>query len=374
VPVVGSDEEFKALVESLCVSGDKRRFGIVLERLRDDLVEGWHSIGGFGPEDDPSLVATTVPERVTRVRDHKTNVFIPAMQRLVAAAIYIVKNSGPSEFLVMVVQLLEEIYESANRLSNLLWLSPRGLMSASSTEHVSHTVPAIESLVALHLVGAYISKRRRFEYLRTLLRVVVRPISVDGEPGSPKPMAFWPLRLGWGEPQALRFRDGRIKVCAERVMRDPALVKVFGSESAATEALCEYEFLLELNSYLAVDTQRTPETVAFMKKYYAGVDFTFWPSLIAFPLENVAQLALKLLAAITGRNPEVLKDVLFEENLAPFLVNDNGVIFLKLLRQLDNSRNTLQMELRRFHFGTAWPKAIAEGIAGLDDQRAQRSG
>jgi hypothetical protein len=374
VPVASSDEEFKALIESLCVSGDRRRFGIVLERLRDDLVEGWHSIGAFGPENDPNLVSSTLPERVSRVRDHKTNVFIPAIQRLVAAAIYVVKNAGPVDFVGMVMQLLDEIYESAGRLSNLLWLSPRGLMSASSTEHVSHTVPALESLIALHLIGAYIAKRRRFEYLRTLLRMVVRPVGVDGGTPTAHPMAFWPLRSGWGEPQALRFRDGRIKVCAERVKGDPALIKTFGSETAATEALCEYEFLLELNSYLAVDTENTSETVAFMKKHYPNIDFSFWASLVAFPLENVAQLAMKLLAAVNERNVAVLKEVLFEEHLAPFLVKDGNEIFLKLLRQLDNDRNRLLMELRRFHFGTSWPKEIAQGLEGLGNARAQRSG
>lgn len=373
VPVASSDEEFKLLIEGLCVSDDRRRFGILLERLRDDLVEGWHSIGAFGPEDDATLVSTSLPERVTRVRDHKTNVFIPAMQRLIAAAIYVVKNGGSAELLAMVIQLLDEIYNTSGRLSNLLWLSPRGLMSASSAEHVSHTVPAFESLIAIHLIGAYIAKRGRFEYLRGVLRIVVSATGVDGDPGPAQPMAFWPLRSGRGEPQALRFRDGRIKVCAERVRLDPALAKVFGSETAATEALCEYEFLLELNSYLAVDTERTPETAAFMKKYHTGIEFGFWPSLIAFPLQNISRLALRLLTAIKGRNLEALQEVLFEEGLGQFLINDGGVIFLRLLRQLENDRARLLMELHQFHFGTPWPKEITAGLKALGDQGSQLS-
>jgi hypothetical protein len=62
----------------------------LLEGLRDDLVEGWHMIDAFGPKDLPGIQSAFL-ERTAQVRDHKTNVFLPAMQKLTSAAIYVTK-------------------------------------------------------------------------------------------------------------------------------------------------------------------------------------------------------------------------------------------------------------------------------------------
>jgi hypothetical protein len=364
VPSFGTDEEFRALIESLCISRDRARFLVLLEGLRDDLIEAWYSIGAFGPADEITQIQASATERVARVRDHKTNVFMPAMQRLTSAAIYVVKNSGPSDFLAMVVQLLEEAYETTNRLrvSYLGWLSPRGLMPAAATEHISYTVPALESLVSLYLIGAYVVKRRKFEYFPILLRRVVLPVGADSTPDFSQPMAFWPLRSGWGEPTSLQYRDGRIKLCAERAQNDPTFLKLFGSGLGATEALCQYELLLELNSYLAIDQKRTAKSVAFMKNLYPSIHFEFWPSLIAFPLENITGIALSIFTAIQQKNASFLKPLLFDENLAGILCGEGEEIFLSLLRQLQSDKGQLEFELRRFNFGPSWPKELADAL------------
>jgi hypothetical protein len=196
LPNFGTDEDYRALMESLCISKDRGRFLLMLERLRDDLIEDWHSIDAFESTDDLGMVQTSVPESVKRVSDHKMNVFLPAMQKLTSAAIYTVKNGGPGEFLTMTAELLEEVYDTTDRFrfSYLCWLHPRGLMPTSGTEHVSHTVPAFESLISLHLIGAYIVKRKRFEYLPEILRRVVRPAGREGTPDLSQPFTFWPLR------------------------------------------------------------------------------------------------------------------------------------------------------------------------------------
>ena len=174
LPSFGTDEDYRALMESLCISKD-RGIILLLERLRDDLIEDWHSIDAFGSTGDLAS-GQALQENVAKVSDHKRNIFLPAMQKLTSAAIYTVKNGGPAEFLIMTVGVLEEVYNTTNRFrsSYLCWLHPRGLMPTSSTEHVSHTVPAFESLVSLHLIGAYIVKRKRFEYMPNILRRVVQ--------------------------------------------------------------------------------------------------------------------------------------------------------------------------------------------------------
>jgi hypothetical protein len=286
LPSFSTDEEHRALIESLCVSKDRGRFLLLLERLRDDLVENWYSIDAFS--DDVAQLQAELPERATRVSEHKTNVFLPAMQRLTSAAIFTVKNGGPHEFLEMAVDLLEEVHETTNRLRRgyLCWLHPRGLMAASSAPHVSHTVPAFESMVSLHLIAAYVVKRRKLEYLPLILRRVVREAGGDLIPDSSRPFAFWPLRGGWGEPALLRQPGGRIKLCVERALSDPVLLRLFGSGTTATESLCQYELLLELSSYLALEEKRTPDSVAWQVNGFPGFP-TDWPKEIIDAIKKV---------------------------------------------------------------------------------------
>jgi hypothetical protein len=364
VPSFGTDEEYRALIESLCASKDRGRYGLLLERLRDDLIEEWYSIDAFA-DDDVTQLQGALPERAVRVRNHKTNVFLPAMQRLTTAAIYTTKNEGPLEFLAMAVQLLEDVYETTNRLRHgyLGSLHLRGRASASSAEHVSHTIPALESLVSLHLIGAYIAKRRRFGYLPIILRRLVREAGGDMTPELTRPLAFWPLRGGWGEPATLRQPDGRIQLCAERATSDPALLKLFGSEAGAIESLCQYELLLQLNCYLTLEEGHTPETVAHVKKTYPEVDFRFFPSFVTFPLTNITDVALRILRELKRRNEAFVKPLMFDDFLAVFLRNGGEDMFARYLQYVEHAKRSVAWQVNGFPgFPADWPKEIAEAI------------
>jgi hypothetical protein len=69
-----------------------------------------------------------------------------------------------------VADLLKEIFDTSHQLLMIRSLVPYGATSANTEEHVSHTVPALESLVSLWIIGAYLTKRNRFQYLRSLFR------------------------------------------------------------------------------------------------------------------------------------------------------------------------------------------------------------
>jgi hypothetical protein len=364
VPSFSTDEEFRVLIESLCISGDQARFAVLLEGLRDDLIEAWHSIDAFDRDPDIAEIQMSVAQHIARVRDHKTNVFMPAMQRLTSAATYVVKNSGPPEFLAVTIDLLQEVYGTADRLrsSYLCWLGPRGLMAASTAEHLTHTVPALESLVSLHLIGAFVVKRKRLEYFPVLLRRVVWAAGGERRPDYSQPLAFWPLERGWGEPANLTFRGNRIKLCAERAQNDPALRKLFGSGQSMIEALCQYELLLEFNSYLAVDEKATPESVSNMKKWHPEINFNFWADFIAFPIENITGTALQVLTEIKRKDSAFLEQLLFNQNLVPLLLDSGEVRFAKLLRQIGDDKRQLTLELHKFPASVAWPREIAEAI------------
>jgi hypothetical protein len=361
VPSFFTDEEFQALMEDLCSAQDRARFSVLLERLRDDLVEGWHEIGAY--EESPAILAdpaTSLTGLKDKVRENIKNVFRPAMHWLTLAGIYVVKNSGPVAFLDAVADLLKEVFDTSHDLVMVRSLTPYGATSSSVDEHVSHTVPALESLVSLHLIGAYLTKRSRFQYLRSLFRPdVYRAGQRLGEQEKKTLMVFWPLSWGCGEPDELRYCAGRINYCAKRVEADLSYRQLFGSVTAATAALCQYELCLELNSHLAMPSEDTQESSAYVSKMYPEIYFTFYPSLIAFPLEHIHGLALTIFSEIKKAKPELFKLILFDPALAGFLMKPGSdMVFARFLSGLAGNQAQLYMEMRRFPPMQFWPKEL----------------
>lgn len=206
-------------------------------------------------------------------------------------------------------------------------------------------------------------KRHKFEYLPIILRRIVRPADREATPDFSQPLAFWPLRGGRGEPAALHQWDGRIKLCVGRIQNDPVFLKLFGSETSAIAALCQYELLLELNSYLGVDEKHSPASVEYMKRTYPKANFIFRPSLIAFSFENITDLALKLLMEIRRGNTAFFKPLMFDESLAQFFANGDEGIFARCLQQLAEAKKQLARERgRMWDFPIPWPQEIADAI------------
>jgi hypothetical protein len=365
LPSFFTDEEFQALIEDLCSAEDRARFNVVLERLRDDLVEGWHEIGSY--EESLSLLANptaSLLELRKRANENIKNVFRPAMHWLTLAGIYVVKNSGPIAFLDAVSDLLKEIFDTSHQLVMARSLTPHEATSRSIDDHVSHSVPALESLVSLHLIGAYLTKRSRFQYMRSLFRpVVYRAGQRLDEQEMKTPMVFWPIRWGCGEPDGLQNRAGRIHHCAKRVESDLTYLHLFGSVTAAKGALCQYELCIELNSHVATPSDDTQESSAYVAKIYPEMYFTFWPSLIAFPLGNIHGLALTLFTECKKAKRELLQHIFFDPALAGFLTKPGSdMVFAKFLSGLARDQEQLYLEMRRFPPIQFWPKELDGAI------------
>jgi len=361
LPSFFTDEEFQALMEDLCSTEDLAKFNVLLERLRDDLVEGWHQLEAY--EDWPATLTSptvSVPTLREKVREHIKNVFRPAMHWLTLAGVSIVKNSGPIAFLDAVADLLKEVFDTSHELRMLRMLVIDRATSQAADEHVSHTVPALESLVSLHLIGAYLTKRGRFQYLRSLFRPNVYRIGHrTDEPEEKTLMVFWPLGTGFGEPDGLHYRAGRINHCTNRINTDLSYLHLFGSATAATGALCQYELCLELNSHLATSGKDTKESAAYVAAAYPAMYFAFWPCLIAFPLENIFGLALELFIEIKKGKPQLLNLILFDPALASYLTRPGSdMVFARFLSGLARDQAQLYLELRRFPPMLVWPKEL----------------
>jgi hypothetical protein len=371
MPSFTTDEEFGALVEHLCSSGDKDRFRLLLERLRDDLVEGWHTVGAYENRHELINRYETLIPFIEKLADHKNNVFMPAMRRLASAGILVVKNGGPVQFLEQVLDLLKEVFESSHQLSMMqtafdmekVFVQHQQGSPAMVGRHLSHTVPALESLISLHLIGGYILKRSRYEYAGTLFRADVFQAGPRiGDQAKRTPMCFWPLFGGRGEPEQLSHRAGRINLCADRVNADQTYLRLFGSKRVVIDVLCQYEFCLELNSYLSVSRDKSPDTSAYVAQQYPDTVFSFWPSLIAFSFAPIMPLALKVYKEILAGQSEFLKLLMFDPALASLLTNkpQGTAVYAKFLQGLAVDRLELFNQQRRFPPMDDWPKELKE--------------
>jgi hypothetical protein len=362
LPSFFNDDEFQALMEDLCSAGVQgtASLNVLLERFRDDLVEGWHRIGAYEESkaiwQDPHLSIATLTESV---RQHIANVFRPAMHWLCLAGLYVVKNCGPVAFLDSIAQLFQEIFETSGQLRLPRRLMPTGAQSSQAEDHISHTVPALESVVSLHIIGAYIAKRRRFQYLGSLFRHFVFPaLAYNTGAESKAPMVYWPLDLTCGEPEELHT-TGRINYCSGRIEKDSAYHRLFGSAEAATRALCQFELCLELNSYLAFDGDRTKQSSAYIAAAYPGINFYFRPSLIAFPLEHIHAISLEIYDAIKTDRSHLLEQILFDPALVAFLKGaGRDAAFLNCLRDIESEHGRLFLAMRRFRSMLPWPAEL----------------
>ena len=172
-------------------------------------------------------------------------------------------------------------------------------------------------------------------------------------------MAFWPLGSGNGEPDELRYRAGRINYCLKRIKTDSPCLGLFGSATRATAALCQFELCLELNSYLATPNDDTSESYAYVSARYPDMCFTFWPSLIAFPLDYISALALRIFSDIKKRNSELVALLLIEPALAGFLLKPGGELILaRCVSNLAADSAQLHFQLHRFPPMVAWPPEL----------------
>src|ERR1700685_157169 len=351
LPSFFKDDEFQALMEELCANYNEAKFNLLLERLRDDLIEAWEHIRTH--EYSPG-------EFREKIKEHTKNVFRPNMHWLTLAGLYVVKNSGPIGYLEAVVDLLREIFETSARLTILRQFIPLANTVASSDDHVSQTVPALESLVSMHILGAFIYKRKRFQYSRAILRPVVRSLFSTNDHDTKNLMAFWPLGTAQGEPDELRFRAGRINFCVGRISADSTYLKLFGSEKTATATMCQYEFGLELNSFLGIENS---ESVAYAKKVYPNIWFRFWPSFIAFNFEHIYELAAMIFAEIKKGKAEVLNQILIDAGFANILTSVTGEeAFVSFLGSLQKEQSGLFLEQQRFPPIVYWPDELAEAM------------
>ncbi len=133
---------------------------------------------------------------------------------------------------------------------------------------------------------------------------------------------MWPLRIGWGEPEVLQRRGGKINLVLSRILLDPTILQSFGSEEEALRALISYEFLVEFNSHLGIEQELSPEAYKYMQAKYTGVNFTYHADFIAFDLGYVAEMASKVFSRL--QSVDQLAPMVWDPHEAKIFASDVG--------------------------------------------------
>jgi hypothetical protein len=315
------DQEFRLFVEQLVGMKDDRPFLMLIENLRDILVEGWHKVDAFTPGSPPDL-----REFVAKVTDHKKNQFLPALRRLVETGLLLVKhdvrrpalklNTYSANWFEGVVALLVEVFETAHRLERLKSIQPwKDVGQIETDEELSHWVPALEALIGARTLAIYAIKRGRYEFLVPLLKRFVRPVGNTSR--KLQPFCFWPLSMPLGMTRGVTL------FCWESRIQN-SWGEYFGNRESFLESACQYEFVIELNSFIGVGLAgKRSKIEEWLREYRPGVSFAYSSDLVLYDLAATVPVAEKLYEALErGPDDWLIVYLTVEKSLTDLLLKE----------------------------------------------------
>jgi hypothetical protein len=267
-----ADEVFRNYVKQLIASTDARRFGMLIELLRDSLVQDWQDIAadlpGYPPHRD---------EFLAQVETYRKDRYLPAIRCLTECGLLLVKNSGEIEWLAKTVMLFATAVEEARKLTRIK------AVHQIDADFTGINDIAFEAWAGVRFLTTYVVLRQKFEYLTSLIKVHIRPPSAENQ-------FFRPLLFVFSYD--IPLPDGQNIRVWEKTS-DP-LRKYFGSREAFLSAACELEFILEFNSWLAMGNAGTSGP-AWIEKHQPKLSMAYHSDLWLYNLATVFPLAEKLL-------------------------------------------------------------------------------
>jgi len=300
--IYGKDENFRLYVQDIIISCDQPRFDILIELLRDLLVEGWYRLDAYSAGPIASLETLAVD-----VLKHKKDYFSPAMRRLVEVGFLLIKHNVSVNWFLLVRDLLVEVFGTAGSLRRLKPFETTTIPANQFEQYAGEAIPALEALIGARTVAVYAIKRKRFEYLAPLLKQYVPTF------GAPKkilkPLLFWPLRV------RLEMPEGLISLCWERRVQQ-AWSQYFGNQDDFIKAACQLEFVVEMNSYLSLG-HAGENARQWFNKHRPDVSLAYGPDLWRYSLSLIVPLAEEVHEALQRGTGDMLLNNLTVEK-APF--------------------------------------------------------
>ncbi len=328
--VYGRDEDFRLYVEDLLANDDSSRFSMLIELLRDLIIEGWNLVDAYSPG------ALDAEKLHSQLNDHKNTQFLPAFRRLTEIGLLLIKHRAEDEWFEQVGDLVEGSY-------------------------VGQGMVALESMLTARTLAAYAIKRKLYQFVSTLLKVVVPIIGAYKE--LKQSLLLWPLRLG------ILMPEGVISFCWNNRI-STSYKSFFGNWEDFLRPACQLEFILEINSYLGVG-EAGPKPKAWFDKYRPDMVFNYVPDHLRYELSVCRPVAEEIYEALK-RGPDdwtfvflSIEKSLFDVVLKGENESQNPFFIAKFLKYLQKYQ-AQQFPLRFYLQPGIWGNKLTPLLAQLD--------
>lgn len=357
--LVGPTAELRRFTEELIAGKDKTRFLMLVELVRESLVEAWtrqQVAESFLPD-----LQKYASELVDFFRDE----YLPSIQSIVTVAILIIKYDHDSEWLQIIVEVLLEAFEESRKLQRL--------KSAHLTQHTDTLQwwrPGFEIYIGLKTVAVYATMRNRPKFIAGVIRRLVVPLSIDNYEHPRTPVLFWPF-------QAHMFAGNELLQGRATFLWNERISSFWGSQFGSYEkflaASCELEFLLEFNSHLGTNSVRDQQLKKWIETTAPDVTMTYMPDLYVYRLDLTVPMAERLydvtLSCQGGPTEWEILPLLFAAALKAKIPEQRIVLYGEFLSGLKAWQSkTMMQEFQRFPFMFDWPGRLK---LATDKYRAQ---
>jgi hypothetical protein len=354
--IYGSDETFRLYCQEILRSGSESLTGMLLELFRDILIEGWNELSAY----DSDAVADT-RAFLSEVDKFRTDIFLPALRRLVEFGLLLIKHEGKEEWFLKTCDVLQDVFDSSHRLVRLGSIDSIQ-QPVSVDEYLGREMPALEAFIGFRVLAYYAIKRQRYQYLRNPLKRRVRPIG--SQAGVLRPILFWPLRIVSTGP------EGPIALFWERRIKN-VWAGYFRSHIDYVASACQLEFVLEFNSYLAVG-EGGKEYKDWFEKNNPNLSLIYRSDIWRYRLGYSEPIAEKIIDAIyRGLDDLLLERLLLDKTVLYGTLGrvepaERIAVVGGYLRYLEKNQAAYMFDHNRFPFSITWSPKSKNAIEAYD--------
>jgi len=275
--IVGPRDDLKRFTEELVAANDLRRFQMLLEAARENLVEGWDQFEVLQFEISNQLLLN--------LAEFYKNQFVPVLESVVEVALLSIKHGVGQDWIKAAISLLLESFDVTRTLNRL----PLGAILRTGSPILPWWKPAFELFIGVRAIAIYAVARKRLSYLSEILPRIVTWEAENGIKRTRTPILFWPFRPSPFNSD--EFRQGRAYYFWNQRV-GAAWARYFGNFTKFVEASSQLEFLLEFNSYLGMNTLKDPKYQAWLQSSVAtDIAFDYVPDLYDDDLRSTVPMA-----------------------------------------------------------------------------------
>ncbi|MGD0444004.1 MAG: hypothetical protein ABSA39_08715 [Edaphobacter sp.] len=346
--LIGSRERLGRFAEAMISSGEPAKFNMLLEMARQIVVERWDSLlqgsnSSYGISE----------EKKSQVSTFYRNEFMPAVVSLVDLGLNLVRYGSP-EWFESIGNVMTEAFVKSCQIDHLKAINDSG------DETVPFARPAYEIYLGLRTLSTYAVARKRLSFLSKVLPRYVHRLSSGQQGSALEPILFWPFRGALNLPE---MKSGRNEEIWEQSVGS-YWPDVFGTKEKFLSAAAQLEFVLELNSYLILRSDKP----AFQKlrddfpEKQLGYLPDFWRSRLDPSIPMAETIYDSMLSdvgfpATLSVEPQVTAAAF--QGTSP---GERAEFFGCFLKNLRAWQDSAMMQQQRFPFHFAWPGRLHQAV------------